>query len=136
MCGGVRVRCGCGRKIMMWGEVRCGEFFLKNCEVRWGCGNLYIFLTLFTNSRNHWQNKKVLGWLKWIHILKKLFNYMKVWKRKVLLTKHHWDLLRFQVHRTEDCNIKKETKVVANILVNFSHILNSVPQKMKISQLL
>ena len=42
MCGGVRVRCGCGRKIMMWGEVRCGEIFSKNCEVRWGAETLFF----------------------------------------------------------------------------------------------
>ena len=42
MCGGVWVRCGCGRKIMMWGEVRCGEIFSKNCEVRWGAETLFF----------------------------------------------------------------------------------------------
>ena len=27
---------------MMWGEVRCGEFFSKNCEVRWGAETLFF----------------------------------------------------------------------------------------------
>ena len=27
---------------MMWGEVRCGEIFSKNCEVRWGAETLFF----------------------------------------------------------------------------------------------
>ena len=27
---------------MMWGEVRCGEIFSKNCEVRWGAEALFF----------------------------------------------------------------------------------------------
>ena len=27
---------------MMWGDVRCGEFFSKNCEVQWGAETLFF----------------------------------------------------------------------------------------------
>ena len=36
------VQCGCRRKIMMWGEVQCGEIFSKNCEVWWGVQTLFF----------------------------------------------------------------------------------------------